>query len=64
MVLGINFSTYNNNNFLLYIFLYSLYYLYYLQQRQNPPKTITYGTTELLTAQEFIDQLNTLGTEN
>jgi len=32
--------------------------------RQNPPKTITYGTTELLTAQEFIDQLNTLGTEN
>jgi len=32
--------------------------------RQNPPKTITYGTTELLTPQEFIDQLNTLGTEN
>jgi len=32
--------------------------------RQNPPKNITYGTTELLTAQEFIDQLNTLGQGN
>lgn len=32
--------------------------------RQNPPKTITYGTTELLTAKEFIDQLNTLGSDN
>jgi len=32
--------------------------------RQNPPKNITYGTTELLTPKEFIDQLNTLGQEN
>ncbi|KAJ0078741.1 hypothetical protein Patl1_22496 [Pistacia atlantica] len=32
-----------------------------LAKRQQPIKHVTYGTTEILTAAEFVDQLASLG---